>query len=193
MGEMKINLILEAKLVKKRPYKLAHKYKNTVKSEIDNMLVVGIIYPVNQSEWESPMVLQPKKHDPKKLRVCVDNRWLNRSTLIDPFPTPFVDYILNEVAGYECYSITDGFSVYNLVPIAKKDQHKTTFVCEFISFAYKIMPFGLNNAPALFSWIVVKAFQEYLYKSMGVYFDDWTIYNMLKDHVKWLRLMLERC
>ena len=55
------------------------------------------------------------------------------------------------------------------------------------------MPFRLKNAPTVFSRIVVDSFQEYIYKSMGVYFDDWTIYNMLKDHIKWLRLMLERC
>ena len=55
------------------------------------------------------------------------------------------------------------------------------------------MSFGLKNAPKVFSRIVVKAFQEYIYKIMGVYFDDWTIYNMLKDHIKWLRLMLESC
>ena len=48
MGEMKIDLLLEAILVKKRPYKLAHKYKDIVKTEIDNMLAVGIIYPVDQ-------------------------------------------------------------------------------------------------------------------------------------------------
>ena len=55
------------------------------------------------------------------------------------------------------------------------------------------MPFGSKNAPAVFSRIVVKTFQEYIYKTMAVYFDDWTIYSMLKDHCKWLRLMLERC
>jgi hypothetical protein len=55
------------------------------------------------------------------------------------------------------------------------------------------MPLGLKNAPAIFSRIVVKAFQEYIYKSMGVYINDWTIYSMMKDHIKWLRLMLERC
>ena len=54
------------------------------------------------------------------------------------------------------------------------------------------MPFGLN-AHAVFLRIVVKTFQEYTYKTMAVYFDDWTIYSMLKDHYKWLRLMLERC
>ena len=55
------------------------------------------------------------------------------------------------------------------------------------------MSFRLKNAPTLFSRIVVKTFQEYIYKTMVVYFDDWTIYSMLKDHCKWLRLMLERC
>ena len=64
------------------------------------------------------------------------------------------------------------FSGYNQVPIAKEDQKKTTFVCEFGSFAYRVMPFGLKNAPAVFSRIVVKTFQEYIYKTMVVYFDD---------------------
>ena len=108
------------------------------------------------------MVVQPKKHDPKKLRVCVDYRWLNKGTKNDPFPTPYADEILNEVVGHECYSFIDGFSGYNQVPIAKEDQHKTTFVCEFGSFAYRKMPFGLRNAPTVFSRIVVKAFQEYI-------------------------------
>ena len=67
------------------------------------------------------------------------------------------------------------------MPIAKEDQKKTTFVCEFGSFAYRVMPFGLKNAPAVFSKIVVKTFQEYIYKTMAVYFDDWTIYSTLKD------------
>ena len=193
MGDMKIDLLPEATPIKKRPYKLAHKYKEIVKSEIDNMLTTGIIYPIDQSEWGAPMVVQSKRHDPKKLKGRVDYRCLNKATKTDPFPTPFAEEILNEVAGHECYSFTDGFSGYNQVPIAKEDQHKTTFVCEFGSFAYRKMPFGLKNALALFSRIVVKAFQEYIYKSMRVYFDDWTIYNMLKDHIKWLRLMLERC
>ena len=47
---MNIDLIPEAKPIKKRPYKLAHKYKDIVKSKIDNMLVAGIIYPVDQSK-----------------------------------------------------------------------------------------------------------------------------------------------
>ena len=108
-----------------------------------------------------------------------------------PFPTPYADEILNEVAGHECYSFTDGFSGYNQVTIAKEDRKKTTFICEFGSFSYKVMPFELKNALAVFSRIVVKTFQEYIYKTMVLYFDEWTIYSTLKDHSKCLRLMLE--
>ena len=61
---MKIDLIPDAKLVKKWPYKLAHKYKEIIKKEIDNMLAMGIIYPINQLEGANRMVVQPKKCDP---------------------------------------------------------------------------------------------------------------------------------
>ena len=164
MGEIKIDIKPDAWPIKKRPYKSAHEYKDIIKKEIDNMLAAGIIYPIDQSEWASAMVLQPKKHDSKNIKICVDFRELNKVTLTDPFPTPYADEILNEVTGHECYSFTDGFSGYNQVPIAKEDQKKTTFVCEFGSFAYIVMPFGFKNAPIVFSRIVVKTFQEYIYK-----------------------------
>ena len=161
MGEMKIDLLPKATPIKKMPYKLAHKYKDIVKTEIDNMLTAGIIYHVDQSKWASPMVVQPKKHDPKKLRVCVDYIWLNKATKTNPFPTSFADEIVNEVAGHEFYSLIYGFLGYNQVPIAKEYQHKTKFVCEFRSFAYRKMPFWIKNARAVFYSIVVKSFQEY--------------------------------
>ena len=155
---MKIDIKLDARLVKKQTYKLTHKFKEIVKKEIDNMLVAGIIYPIDQSEWASPMVVQPKKHDSTKLRIHVDFQELKKISLTNPFPTPFIDEILNEVARHECYSFTDGFSGCNQVPIAKEDQKKMTFVCRFGSFSFNVMPFGLNNASVVFSRIVVKAF-----------------------------------
>jgi hypothetical protein len=61
----------------------------------------------------SPMVVQPKKHDPKKLRIYVDFRGLNKQTMTDSFPTPSTDEITNEVIGHEFYSFTNEFSRYN--------------------------------------------------------------------------------
>ena len=55
------------------------------------------------------------------------------------------------------------------------------------------MPFFLNNAPTIFSRIVIKPFQEYLYKIVEVYFNDWTFYGSLKEHVNLLHEMIERC
>ena len=77
------------------------------------MLQEGIIYPIDKAEWESPMVVQPKKHDPKKKIFCVDFQGLNKQTMRDPFPTPFDDEIINKVVGHEFYSFVDVFSRYN--------------------------------------------------------------------------------
>jgi hypothetical protein len=82
------------------------------------MLAIGIIYSIEKSEWEIPVVVHPTKNEPKNLRICVDVRGLNKITPIDSFPTPFADEIINEVMGYECYSFIDDFSRYNEVSIA---------------------------------------------------------------------------
>ena len=52
------------------------------------------------------------------------------------------------------------------------------------------MPFGLKNAPAIFSRIVVAAFKYFIHKFLEVYFDDWTIFGLVKDHIERLRMML---
>ena len=91
------------------------------------------------------------------------------------------------------YSFTDGFSRYHQIRIHKEDRHKTTFATEWGSFQYTVMPFGLNNAPAIFSRAVVIVFKEFIHKFLEVYFDDWTIFGLLKKHVEALRLMLAKC
>ena len=107
------------------------------------------------------MVVQPKKNDPTKLHIYIDFKGLNKVTLTDPFPMPFVDEIINEVASHEFYCFTEIFSWYNQVRIVKEGHHKTTFMCEFRSFSYKVVSFVLNNALSMFNEIVVKEFQEY--------------------------------
>jgi hypothetical protein len=55
------------------------------------------------------------------------------------------------------------------------------------------MPFRLKNAPTIFSRVVVEAFKEFLHKFLEAYFDDWTIFSLLKNHIECLRLMLDKC
>ncbi|XP_050106922.1 uncharacterized protein LOC126586223 isoform X3 [Malus sylvestris] len=83
-------------------------------------------------------------------RVCIDYRKLNAMTRKDHFPLPFLDQMLERLAGYQFYCFLDGYSGYNQIVIAPEDQEKTTFTCPFGTFAYRRMPFGLCNAPATF-------------------------------------------
>ena len=73
---------------------------------------------------------------------------LNAATKKDPYPLPFIDEILDTVAGYERYSVCDGFSGYFQLQIAPEDQKKTTFITPWGCFCYKVLPFGLTNGPA---------------------------------------------
>ncbi len=63
----------------------------------------------------------------------------------DPFPLPFLDYVLDFVVGHEMFSFMDGYSSYNQVKMAKEDKDKTIFILEWGAYAYKVMSFGLCN------------------------------------------------
>lgn len=97
LGVMRIPLKPDAKPVKQRPYKLNSKYKEKVKEELEKILIAGIIKLVKGYEWVSPMVVQEKK-EKGEIRICVDLRKLNDACLHDPFPTPFIDEVLDNVA-----------------------------------------------------------------------------------------------
>ncbi|MCO5603794.1 hypothetical protein L7F22_057946 [Adiantum nelumboides] len=124
--------------------------------EVRKLLNADFIYPIEDLEWVSLVVVTPKKNG--KWRVCVDYKSLNAATKRNHFPLPFQDEILNEVAGYERYTMCDGYSGYFQIRIAEEDQKKTTFVTPWGCFAYRVMPFGLTNAPATFQGFVTHVF-----------------------------------
>ena len=92
LGVMRIPLKEDARPVKQRPYRLNPQHKEKVKDEIDKMLAAGIIEPVEESEWVSPMVVQEKKTK-GDIKICVDLCKLNDASLHDPFSTPFTDEV----------------------------------------------------------------------------------------------------
>ena len=92
---MKITLKPDVKPVKQRPCRLNPKYKSKVREELDKMLASRIIELEEESNWVSPMVVQEKKKG--KIRICVDLRKLNDAYVHDPFPTPFINEVLENV------------------------------------------------------------------------------------------------
>jgi hypothetical protein len=192
MGEMKIELKPGSRPLKHTLYRLNPRIKEKVKKEVDKMLAARLIFSIKEEEWISPIVIQSKKGT-KDIWVCVDYKNLNFACVHDPFPTPFNDEVLDKFVGKESYSFTDDFSGYHQVRIIEEDKKKTTFITEWGSFAYNIMPFGLKNLPAVFSWIVIAVFREFIHKFVEFYIDDWTVYILLKDHFGLLWLMFDRC
>ncbi|GJU62181.1 hypothetical protein Tco_1244016 [Tanacetum coccineum] len=124
---------------------------DVIKKEVEKLLDAGLIYPISDSPWVSPVHCVPKKggmtvvtNDENELvptrlvtgwRVCIDYRKLNEATRKDHFPLPFMDQMLERLAGNEYYCFLDGFSGYFQIPIDPKDQEKTTFTCPYGTFA----------------------------------------------------------
>nr|GFA67510.1 reverse transcriptase domain-containing protein [Tanacetum cinerariifolium] len=95
-------------------------------------------------------------------RVCIDYRKLHEATRKDHFPLPFMDQMLERLAGNEYYCFLDGFSGYFQILIDPRDQEKTTFACPYGTFAYHRMPFGLCNAPDTFQRFFGDSFENCL-------------------------------
>ena len=76
-------------------------------------------------------------------RMCIDYRKLNATTRKDHMPLPFMDQMLERLAGHKFYCFLDGYSGYNQIMIHPDDQEKTTFTCPFGTYAYRRMSFGL--------------------------------------------------
>jgi hypothetical protein len=123
--------------------------KDVVKEEIQNLLNVRFIYPIFDSKWVSLLLVVPKKVT-RKWRICVDFQDLNKATLKDYFPLPFIGQVLDTLSRKQYFSFLDGYSRYNQIVIALEDQDKTTFTFPWGTYAYRVLPFGLCNAPTTF-------------------------------------------
>nr|GFA37140.1 reverse transcriptase domain-containing protein [Tanacetum cinerariifolium] len=106
---------------------------------------------------------------------------LNEATRKDHFPLPFMDQMLERLAGNEYYCFLDGFSGYIQIPIDPKDQEKSTFTCPYETFAYRRMLFGLCNAPGTFQRCMMAIFQDMIEKRWK---SSWTTSRFLGIHSK---------
>jgi hypothetical protein len=138
--EHHIDLVADAIPVRCRQKQMAPDKMSILKEELDRLLAGGFIIPVHNTQWVSPIVIVPKKGN--KWRVCVNYRALNKVTKKDRQPVPFIDQLLDEVAGHELLSFCDGYAGYHQVQIAEEDRLKTTFTSPWGTFAYVRMPFG---------------------------------------------------
>ena len=184
--------------------------KEVVRKEVLKWLDTGVIYPISDSAWVSPVQVVPKKGGTTVIktennvllpsrtvtgwRIFIDYRKLNEATRKDHFSLPFLDQMLDRLAGYQYYCFLDGYSGYNQISIAPEDQEKTTFTCPHGTFAFRRMPFGLCNAPGTFQRCMMAIFSNMVEKTIEIFMDDFSVMgNSFENCLENLRVVLTRC
>ncbi|GJY19474.1 reverse transcriptase domain-containing protein [Tanacetum coccineum] len=206
----KIQLLDDKKPVVQKQRRLNPNMQEVVKKEIVKLLDTGIIYPIADSPWVSPIHCVPKKGGitvvtnkndelvPTRTvtgwRVCIDYCKLNEATAKDHFPLPIMDQMLERLAWNKYLCFLDGFSGYFQIPIDPNDQEKTTFTCSFGTYAYRRMPFRLCNAPATFQRCMLAIFHNMIEESVEVFMEDISVFgNSFKICLNNLDKLLQHC
>ncbi|GKD06256.1 reverse transcriptase domain-containing protein [Tanacetum coccineum] len=169
------------------------KIHEVIKKEVINLLDAGLIYPISNSPWVSPVHCVPKNGRmtivenedneliPTRLvtgwRICIDYQKLNDATRKDHFPLPFMDQMLERLVGNEYYCFLDGFMGYFQIPIDPQDQEKPTFTCPYGTLAYRRMLFGLCNALGTFQRCMMAIFHDMIEETMEVFMDDFSVFG----------------
>jgi hypothetical protein len=189
----KIHLEEGTKPSREQQRRLNPSMQEVVRGEVIKLLDAGIIYPISDSKWVSPIHVVPKQAGvtvfqnkegklvptrvQSKWRVCIDYRKLNITIRKDHFPLPFIVQMVERLAGHKYFYFLDGYSRYNQVPVNPEDQEKTTFTCPFGTFAYRRMPFGLCNAPTTFQRCMISIFFDMVECFLEIFMDDFSVFG----------------
>ena len=127
-------------------------------------------------------------------RVCIEYKKLNTYTRNDHYPLPFIDQMLDRLAGHLRYCFLDGYYCYNQIAIASEDQKNTTFTYPYDTFVFRKMTFGLCNAPAIFQRCMMSMFSDLVEEAMEIFIDEFSVYgSSFEKCLENLEIVLQRC
>ena len=161
------------------PRRVPQARREEMRRLLREMLESGVVEP-SDGPWSFPVVLAQKKDG--SLRFCVDYRRVNAITRKDAYPLPRVDDTLDTLGGSKYFTTLDLASGYWQVEVAADDRPNTAFTTPEGLYQFKIMPFGLCNAPATFQRLMDRVLSGLKWSSCLVYFDDIIVVgNMFED------------
>ena len=171
-------------------YRLSQRELKEVDSTVRDLLAKGLIEP-STSPYGAPILFVGKKDG--SLRMCVDYRALNKLTVKNRYPLPRIDDLFDKLQGSHMFSSLDLTSGYHQIRICQDDVQKTAFRTPLGHFQFKVLCFGLTNAPATFQAVMNRVLQPYLGQFVLVYMDDILIFSKsAAEHAEHVRLVLQK-
>jgi len=175
----------DSKPIKQRHFVLSPAKEKLLFMEVDRMLALGVIEE-SQSPWSSPVTLVVK---PNKVRMCLDARKVNEVTVKDAYPLPLIDGILSRLPKAQFITSLDLKDAFWQIPLDERSKEKTAFtVPNRPLYQFRVMPFGLCNAPQTMSRLMDKIVSPHLRTKVFVYLDDLLIITETFDeHIQVLQ------
>lgn len=151
--EVKFNIKDNVVPVIKKAYSMPYALKPRVEMKIDQMVAVGILKPVTNSEWASPIVVVPKKDG--DIRICTDFRvTVNKVLNIDQYPLPRPDDIFASLAGGHVFTVLDLSGAYQQLKVHPDFQKYLTINTHVGLLQYTRLTYGIASAPAIFQSVI---------------------------------------
>ena len=173
--------------IKQHPYRVSPMKKELLDKEVQYMLKNDIIEE-SQSNWSSPCILVPK-HD-GGFRFCTDFRKVNDKTKSDSFPIPRIADCIDQIGNAKFVSTFDMLKGYWQVPLTQRAREISAFVTPSGLYQYKVMPFGMKNAPATFQRMVNKLVRDI--DGCEGYIDDVIIFSdNWSDHIRQIKCFFQ--
>ena len=171
IAEAEFPLQKDTKPVDRHPYRTNPRAQKVFDKCVDDMQEIDIIEK-RPSQWGSPVCIVAKADGSP--RFCVDYRTtVNKFLVRETWPMPDIESHIDTVGGANFITVCDVQSAYWQIQIAPKDRHKTAFVTSKGKYVFKVLPFGIANAPWIFQRVMSLAFANFGQSSgLLVYMDD---------------------
>lgn len=170
-------------------YRMSESELQELKSQLDELLQKGFIQP-STSPYGAPILFVKKKDG--SMRMCIDYRSLNSSTIKNSYALPRIDELLDRLHGANVISNLDLQSGYHQIRVNPESVHKTAFRTRFGHYEFLVLPFGLCSAPATFQRLMNDIFRQHLDTFVLVYLDDILVYSKNEeDHARHLRIVFD--
>jgi hypothetical protein len=168
--EHKLGIDPALKPIKQKERRYKPESRETIRLEVNKLLEVGFIRPVDYPNWLANYILVEKPN--RFWRMCIDYTSLNKPCPKHEYPLPRICQIVNFMVSCELLSFLDAYSSYHQISLTIDDEKKTVFITPFGIFCYTKMAFGLKNEGDTYQKCVHIILKNHIWRNVEAYIDD---------------------